>query len=336
MACDWIQVDKNLERKPETLAIASACSMDAGAVAWLVVRFWFWVDDHVGADGRIPFLDIDGLVAQVRGTDVPFWESMIKVGWLGRDTDGLFVPGYEARFSASAKQRASNTKRQRTLRNKKDGGGKSRSRNGAVAPASRSGRKKARPEERIVEEKIEDQSREEENTRASSVTSSGASPATKTPDATPVAQKSPETETPAKPAAERAGVANDPRKLIPPEHPFDWADVKTLANLVAKKCGLMGQSLSMSDRSLVLKACAISSRLGEHWIHDAVAALIAAYSRPSPPAGPRCAYLHGVLESKCTELGYDFNTLLARVNVPLEFLQPPAAASAATQTAGAT
>lgn len=122
--------------------------------------------------------------------------------------------------------------------------------------------------------------------------------------------------------------------LVGADRAFDWDEARRVANeVVARKLGLGASRLAIGDRSLVLKASALVEVLGEHWLHDAVEAVRLAYARESPPAGPRCAYLHGVLASKCAEAGFCpldaagdfFNGLLARVNVPQGLLVPPTA-----------
>lgn len=76
------------------------------------------------------------------------------------------------------------------------------------------------------------------------------------------------------------------------------------------------------DQSLILKAVAISqTSLGEDWLWDSVEAVRFAFSRDKPPETTRAGYLHGVLASKCKELGKKFNPLLASVEVPAEVLE---------------
>lgn len=71
------------------------------------------------------------------------------------------------------------------------------------------------------------------------------------------------------------------------------------------------------DRSLIEKSARLALlEFGEHWFIDALEATRLAFSRDKPPKGPRGGYFHGVLKSKCEEMGKgNFNSHLASIEL---------------------
>ena len=105
---------------------------------------------------------------------------------------------------------------------------------------------------------------------------------------------------------------------------LDWQEVLRICKEVNKVVPVQ----KPQDRSLLLKAAALSLvELGEKWLRDSVEAVRIAYAKTPPPAKPRPAYLHGILASKCKDLGKHFNSLLKQVEVPDEVLKPVQAKS---------
>ena len=134
MATGWIQYDKSLPEKPETLRLIDATGESVEVVVLRLLRFWSWVDDHIedrnaevtmdrdatvtdsNAPGLLGFRSI-AILARMFGGDDTFWRTMQEVGWLGGIDEGeLFIPEFAKRFSQSAKNRVLSAKRQNTLR----------------------------------------------------------------------------------------------------------------------------------------------------------------------------------------------------------------------------
>lgn len=100
---------------------------------------------------------------------------------------------------------------------------------------------------------------------------------------------------------------------------LDWQEVLRICREVNKVVPVH----KTQDRSLLLKAAVLSLvELGEHWLRDSVEAVRIAYAKTPQPAKPRPAYLHGILASKCKDLGRHFNSLLKQVELPDAVLNP--------------
>lgn len=116
MAGDWIQKDTNLREKPEFIRLVDlAHEIDAfqDIPAWalepliegLLLDFWGWLDG-VSDDGVFIGITTKSL-ARKHGACPEFWESLSDkaVNWLEITDAGIAIPGFEKRFSQSAKTR---------------------------------------------------------------------------------------------------------------------------------------------------------------------------------------------------------------------------------------
>jgi hypothetical protein len=270
VSSDWIQLDKNLPEKPETLQLIEASGDTVEVVCFRLFRFWAWVDEHVTATGRLGFSSI-AILQQKFGGDEKFWETMKVVGWLGSDDDGLFIPGYKKRFSNSAKTRTINARRQARYRARKEPNETATS-NVTHSNAQRDNGVTTSSPRR--DETRRDETKGDENLRASDV------------------------------GVGAAAVALE----------INWGKARHDAARIVEKLGL--GRLDKNDRSLILKAAALEQSMGENFIWDSVEAVRLAYQRDKKPGKPRCAYFHGVLKSKCSEIGKDFNAILSRLEPP--------------------
>lgn len=101
-------------------------------------------------------------------------------------------------------------------------------------------------------------------------------------------------------------------------HKVDWGKACEDANRVLQKTGIRG--MSPQDRSLVIKASAMAQTVCEDFLWDAVEAVRLAFDRDKPPGVNRCAYFHGVLESKAKDLGRNFKAMLVQLHPPPHLL----------------
>ena len=102
MAGEWIPVDCCLWEKLEVLRISKATGCTTNEVVGNLARLWAWASHNV-ADGQIE-CGLDDL-EMVVGADSGFWRAVVSVGWLIDNGDSLQIPGWEARFSQTAKSR---------------------------------------------------------------------------------------------------------------------------------------------------------------------------------------------------------------------------------------
>jgi hypothetical protein len=114
MAGDWFQIDDDLPEKPETQMICDLAKCHADVTLGRLILFWRWVDRHATCE-FIPGASVQTLCRVALG-DEKFWESVAAAGWLTIEADGLRIPGWSKRFSASAKRRLQAAKRQRNKR----------------------------------------------------------------------------------------------------------------------------------------------------------------------------------------------------------------------------
>jgi hypothetical protein len=104
MAGEWIAVDIALPEKPEFQEIMDLTGRDEAWTEFLLVRLWGWASMHC-ADGTAR-MTIPRLV-RLRGGDEAFWRAVAAVGWLeiNEEAGTMAVPGWDRRFSQSAKAR---------------------------------------------------------------------------------------------------------------------------------------------------------------------------------------------------------------------------------------
>jgi hypothetical protein len=105
MAGEWIPYDVCLPQKPEVVQLVDATGLEVATVCGRLQMFWGWASLN-SSDGtaRISVR----LLARICGGDEAFWLEVAKVGWLEIDAEGgtVAIPGWERRFSKSAKSRA--------------------------------------------------------------------------------------------------------------------------------------------------------------------------------------------------------------------------------------
>jgi len=119
MAGDWLQIDVGLSNKPEVLMIADKTALDPQLVSGRLIDFWGWVDQHASA-AFVPGVTTS-MLCRIAGGDAGFWNAVSDVGWLTIRGDGIEIPGYEKRFSKSARQRVMTAKRVAQHRSKRPG-----------------------------------------------------------------------------------------------------------------------------------------------------------------------------------------------------------------------
>lgn len=113
MAGDWIKMRADLHTHPKVVRIASALKADRLRIVGGLHSAWCLFDVH-SVDG---FLDgyspetIDDLIGFPG-----FARAMMAVGWLEQDGESLVMPRFEAHNGQSAKRRAQDADRKRSVR----------------------------------------------------------------------------------------------------------------------------------------------------------------------------------------------------------------------------
>ena len=156
MAGEWLQIDCNISTKPEVLELCDVCGLEPDVVIGRLVQLWLWAALNA-EDGTAKMTP--PRLCRTFGGDVDFWNAVKEVGWLEIDAERrtVTVPGWEERFSGTAKARAMKAKRAATYESTHPG----RKSSGAQAPeppAHKRGntRRSCAAEERRGEEKREE------------------------------------------------------------------------------------------------------------------------------------------------------------------------------------
>jgi hypothetical protein len=113
MAGDWIKVRVNLPDDPAVFRMASVHGVSTEQIVGHLIRVWAWATDQLesGHARNVTLSQLDA-VARVTG----FGQSMVEVGWLVVQPDGLMFPRWERHLSQGAKQRVLATERKRRER----------------------------------------------------------------------------------------------------------------------------------------------------------------------------------------------------------------------------
>lgn len=108
----WIQMDTDLEQKPEYTKILRLTKVSRAELTRRIFQLWCWIDTST-EDGWFVGMDEHDLSVQFDGTSPEFWKAFEDkaVQWLEFTPEGIRIPGYEKRFSQSAKKRANDAKR---------------------------------------------------------------------------------------------------------------------------------------------------------------------------------------------------------------------------------
>lgn len=139
MAGDWIKMRTDLLTSPKVVRMASALQTDRFRIAGGLLSVWSLFDAH-SADGVLHGYSmgtVDDLAAWAG-----FASAMESVGWLCCDSQSLSLPDFDTHNGQSAKRRAQDADRKRSVRN---------------ASASVADKKRTRGEERTVENKEQEQ-----------------------------------------------------------------------------------------------------------------------------------------------------------------------------------
>lgn len=151
MAGEWIPVDIAIGQKPEILELCEIADVGVEVAVYRVFSLWAWFSLN-SADGAARATP--SRLARVCGGDAEFWKAVESVGWLEFDEgEGTAsIPGWEDRFSAGAKARASHAKNQRKYREKQQS-------DASVTVDSHKSDTASSPEERRREEKKREEKR---------------------------------------------------------------------------------------------------------------------------------------------------------------------------------
>lgn len=119
MAGEWVPYDVCLPHKPEVLELVDRTGLPVDQVVGRLVLLWGWASLN-SSDGTAR-LSVR-LLCRLCGGDEAFWESVQAVGWLVIDAEAgtVAIPGWERRFSKTAKSRAMETARNQAANAKKD------------------------------------------------------------------------------------------------------------------------------------------------------------------------------------------------------------------------
>jgi hypothetical protein len=126
MPQDWLPIDSNLADKSEIQAIVDATDLEVATVLGRIVIFWSKVDQHGVLleetrdqffDGLVPGYTLKALT-RLCGGDPKFWRLVESQAWLKSYSDGIGIPGFSRRFSASSKMRISDARRKQIKRDR--------------------------------------------------------------------------------------------------------------------------------------------------------------------------------------------------------------------------
>lgn len=128
MAGDWIKWTKGLTRKPEVIQVAHRLKISRHAAAGLLMEVWEWADDNVLIDETVSGFDPDNCPGIVRLGDQPeqlfdatfdvagLADALTAVGWIAIRSGSLTFPNFARHNGKSAKARALDSARKRTVR----------------------------------------------------------------------------------------------------------------------------------------------------------------------------------------------------------------------------
>jgi hypothetical protein len=119
MAGEWVPYDVCLPQKPEVLELVDRTGLEPDQVVGRLVMLWGWAALNC-SDGTARMSV--RLLGRLCGGDEGFWREVEAVGWLAIDAENgtVAIPGWERRFSKSAKSRALETVRNQVANAKKD------------------------------------------------------------------------------------------------------------------------------------------------------------------------------------------------------------------------
>jgi hypothetical protein len=104
MAGEWLPYDVCLPQKPEVLELVDRTGLSVDQVVGRLVMLWGWASLN-SSDGTARMSV--RLLSKVCGGDEVFWSEVEAVGWLVIDAENgtVAIPGWDRRFSKSAKSR---------------------------------------------------------------------------------------------------------------------------------------------------------------------------------------------------------------------------------------
>ena len=110
MSREWIPVDIGLAQKPEILELVEVAAVAPEVACWRMVALWGWFSLN-SADGTARATP--ERLATACGGDADWWRAVADVGWLEFDQTAqtATIPGWDVRFSGSAKSRAADANR---------------------------------------------------------------------------------------------------------------------------------------------------------------------------------------------------------------------------------
>jgi hypothetical protein len=105
MAGEWLPYDVGTPRKPEVLELVDRTGLENATVVGRLAALWGWASLN-SSDGTVRISV--RLLAKECGGDEDFWRAVEDVGWLVVDAENgtVAIPGWDRRFSKSAKSRA--------------------------------------------------------------------------------------------------------------------------------------------------------------------------------------------------------------------------------------
>lgn len=114
MAGDWIKMRTNIDTDPAVVRIASALHTDRYGIVGRLHKIWSWANEHL-TDGQDVPIDAEFLDCLVETPG--FSAELRRVGWLSGRDGCLSFPSFERHNGASAKARAQDAARKRSVRN---------------------------------------------------------------------------------------------------------------------------------------------------------------------------------------------------------------------------
>jgi hypothetical protein len=119
MAGEWVAIDLAIETKPEVLRLITRTRLPVETVIYRLWKMWGWFS--LNSDDGTASITPE-LLAMVCGGDADWWRAVEAVGWIAFDVEAerATLPGWDERFSKSAKARLLHARRQAAYRAKSE------------------------------------------------------------------------------------------------------------------------------------------------------------------------------------------------------------------------
>lgn len=122
MAGYFVKMDIDLAESEEVVLLSDLTGESVDAVIGKLFRFWRWVERHGGALRGVTRLSQRVTLSRVTGVTEAFIEALENVGWLRNENGTFVIPGWDKRFSHTAREKTASAERQKRYRERKAAG----------------------------------------------------------------------------------------------------------------------------------------------------------------------------------------------------------------------